>query len=168
MLDAKYLGMVVSIDENTKMALTDKGNRAMCLTAGASIEDCLWIKDGVVYIDNNSKLPDGEKRVDRKEVLKECDHYGISYDKNTQTSTLIKLLEKVKSSNYSKSFEKLKEDQDKLASERESFEEEKKVLQSNIDELTKENGDLKTEIDTLKEKIAELEAKLEATPKGGR
>lgn len=168
MLDAKYLGMVVSIDENTKMALTDKGNRAMCLTAGASIEDCLWIKDGVVYIDNNSKLPDGEKRVDRKEVLKECDHYGISYDKSTQTSTLIKLLEKVKSSNYSKSFEKLKEDQDKLASERESFEEEKKVLQSNIDELTKENGDLKTEIDTLKEKIAELEAKLEATPKGGR
>lgn len=168
MSDAKYLGMVVSIDENTKMALTDKGNRAMCLTAGASIEDCLWIKDGVVYIDNNSKLPDGEKRVDRKEVLKECDHYGISYDKSTQTSTLIKLLEKVKSSNYSKSFEKLKEDQDKLASERESFEEEKKVLQSNIDELTKENGDLKTEIDTLKEKIAELEAKLEATQKGGR
>lgn len=168
MSNAKYLGMVVSIDENTKMALTDKGNRAMCLTAGASIEDCLWIKDGVVYIDNNSKLPDGEKRVDRKEVLKECDHYGISYDKSTQTSTLIKLLEKVKSSNYSKSFDKLKEDQDKLASERESFEEEKKVLQSNIDELTKENGDLKTEIDTLKEKIAELEAKLEATPKGGR
>lgn len=161
MSDAKYLGMVVSIDENTKMALTDKGNRAMCLTAGASIEDCLWIKDGVVYIDNNSKLPDGEKRVDRKEVLKECDHYGISYDKSTQTSTLVKLLDKVKSSNYSKSFEKLKEDQDKLASERESFEEEKKVLQSNIDELTKEN-------DTLKEKIAELEAKLEATQKGGR
>ena len=168
MSDAKYLGMVVSIDDNTKMALTDKGNRAMCLTAGASIEDCLWIKDGVVYIDSNSKLPDGEKRVDRKEVLKECDHYGISYDKSTQTSTLIKLLEKVKSSNYSKSFEKLREEQDKLASERESFEEEKKVLQSNIDELTKENGDLKTEIDTLKEKIAELEAKLEATPKGGR
>lgn len=168
MSDAKYLGMVVSIDENTKMALTDKGNRAMCLTSGASIEDCLWIKDGVVYIDNNSKLPDGEKRVDRKEVLKECDHYGISYDKSTQTSTLIKLLDKVKSSNYSKSFEKLREEQDKLASERESFEEEKKVLQSNIDELTKENGDLKTEIDTLKEKIAELEAKLEATPKGGR
>lgn len=161
MSDAKYLGMVVSIDENTKMALTDKGNRAMCLTAGASIEDCLWIKDGVVYIDNNSKLPDGEKRVDRKEVLKECDHYGISYDKSTQTSTLVKLLDKVKSSNYSKSFEKLKEEQDKLASDRESFEEEKKVLQSNIDELTKEN-------DTLKEKIAELEAKLEATQKGGR
>lgn len=161
MSDAKYLGMVVSIDENTKMALTDKGNRAMCLTASASIEDCLWIKDGVVYIDNNSKLPDGEKRVDRKEVLKECDHYGISYDKSTQTSTLVKLLDKVKSSNYSKSFEKLKEEQDKLASDRESFEEEKKVLQSNIDELTKEN-------DTLKEKIAELEAKLEATQKGGR
>lgn len=168
MSDAKYLGMVVSIDENTKMALTDKGNRAMCLTAGASIEDCLWIKDGVVYIDNNSKLPDGEKRIDRKEVLKECDHYGISYDKSTQTATLVKLLDKVKSSNYSKSFENLKEEQDKLASERESFEEEKKVLQNNIDEITKENGDLKTEIDTLKEKIAELEAKLEATQKGGR
>lgn len=168
MSDAKYLGMVVSIDESTKMALTDKGNRAMCLTAGASVEDCLWIKDGVVYIDNNSKLPDGEKRADRKEVLKECDHYGISYDKSTQTSTLIKLLEKVKSSNYSKSFEKLKEEQDKLASERESFEEEKKVLQNNIDDLTKENASLNAEIIVLNEKVSELQAMLEATSKGGK